>query len=524
MIVFSPLSLYTTYLGWQQYDVIFDALWQTGLLYLGFLMLGLRYLKNVLVPAGATKNAAEYALNQFLFELAVMVVVCGFFVYPSVILEQKGLSFKPMCTASTKASRAQASINDTGTTYDESFADVLAHNVRIPLGFSLLQNFTSSITYGLMKTTGCNDSLQAIQGDLVSTYIPTKVRMQALKFHRQCFLEARTAYLNEAHDEAETQKIDSILKRYGGEEDLTWLGSKTFSTLYYDKLTAREPVAGFLFKNHPQANFINAAKSDSSIASRMPTNGYPTCNQWWNKIKHDLVQSSEKASLLNKHLGRLDVEERVAAYKLKHHLVWNSDLKADEYIAKVLLNDSRDMQLNSASDLIDSTNSNIGTFVARGLVNATQTFKSFTTTPLKRETIVQTLPVIQSFTFYFIIIFTPIVLALSGYSLRALGSLCGLFIAIIFMQYIWHAVSALERSALDPMGENGVVDAMRNAIILFYMLAPVLFLKLSIHYGGIAGSGLADIMTHAGSVSDKEAKSSFELAKTAATLALKAAL
>ena len=40
MIVFSPLALYTTYLGWQQFDVLFDALWQTGLLYVGFLVIG----------------------------------------------------------------------------------------------------------------------------------------------------------------------------------------------------------------------------------------------------------------------------------------------------------------------------------------------------------------------------------------------------------------------------------------------------------------------------------------------------
>ena len=51
MVVFSPLSLYTTYLGWQQYEIIFNALWQTGLLYLGFLMVGFRFLKNVLAPA-----------------------------------------------------------------------------------------------------------------------------------------------------------------------------------------------------------------------------------------------------------------------------------------------------------------------------------------------------------------------------------------------------------------------------------------------------------------------------------------
>ncbi len=519
MIVFSPLSLYTTYLGWQQYDVIFEGLWQTGLLYLGFLMLGFRYLKNVLAPAGSTKQAAEHALNHFLYELAVMFFVCAVFVYPCVPLEQKGLSFKPMCSVKPGETRKTATIKDTGTTYDEAFADVLTDRVRIPLGFSILQNGISSLTYGFMKVAGCTDSLQAIEGDLVSTYIPTNLRQQALKFHRQCFLEARSTYLNEAHDAVETKRVEGILKRYGGEEDLNWLGSKTFSTLYYDKMTAREPVAGFKYKSYPNANFDAAAKEDKKLVSHMPTNGYPTCNQWWDKIKRDLVKTSEKASVLNQHLGGLDVEKRVMAYKAKHRLAWNSDLKPDDYIAKVLLHDSRDMQLNSAGDLIDSTNSSLGTFVSRGLVNAGQSIKSYTSTPLKRESMLQTLPVMQSFFYFFLIVFTPLVLALSGYSPRALGSLCGLFIMAIFMQCIWHWVSYLERSVIDPMGENASVAAIRNAVVLFYIIAPALLLKLSSHFGGEGGAALSDVMGHGGRMAEESASASFGAIKNAANVA-----
>jgi len=197
MVVFSPLSLYTTYLGWQQYEVLFDALWQTGILYLGFLMVCYRYLKNVLAPAGSTHHAAEHALNQFLYELALTFFICAIFVYPCVNFEQKGLKFKPLCTFKKSDTIKDSTLKDTGTTYDETFADVLTDKIKIPLGFSIIQTFSSSLTYGLMKVTGCTDSLQAIQGDLISTFIPTEVRKQALQFHRQCFLEARSTYLNE---------------------------------------------------------------------------------------------------------------------------------------------------------------------------------------------------------------------------------------------------------------------------------------------------------------------------------------
>lgn len=514
MIVFSPLSLYTTYLGWQQFDILFDALWQTGLLYVGFLVIGYRFLKNVLAPAGSTQHAAEYALNHFLYELAVTFLICSLFVYPCVPLEQKGLSFKPLCTGKNLP---DSTIKDSGTTYDEAFADVLTNQVKIPMGFSILQNYLSSLTYGLMKVTGCTDSLQAIQGDLVSTYIPTNLRQQALQFHKQCFLEARNTYLNEPHTEAETKQIETILKRHGGDDDLNWMGSKTFRTLYYNKMTAREPVAGFDFNSYPSPNFQEAAINDPSIKTHLPTNGYPTCNQWWEKIRTDLVKASEKAGYFDKHIGKIDVANRVYAYKAKHKLAWNSDITPEDYIAKILLADSRDMQVKSTEAAIDPTNNSVGTMLSRGLVNATQSLKSWTSTPLKREAMMQTLPVMHAFFYFFLIVFTPIVLALSGYSPRALGSLCGLFVVTIFMQYIWHLVGFVERSVLDPLSENNMVAAMQNMAVLFYIIAPGLLLKLSSHFGGEAGAGLSGMMGHADQTANESANTSMQMAKTAIT-------
>ena len=519
MIVFSPLALYTTYLGWQQFDVLFDALWQTGLLYVGFLVIGFRFLKNVLAPAGSTHQAAEYALNHFLYELAVTFLICSVFIYPCVPLEQKGLSFKPLCTMKTGAALQTSTIKDSGTTYDEAFADVLTNQVKIPLGFSILQNYMSSLTYGLMKVTGCTDSLQAIQGDLVSTYIPTDIRQQALLFHKQCFLEARNAYLNEPHTEAETKQIEGILKRNAGEDDLNWMGSKTFRTLYYGKLTAREPVPGFAFENFPSPNFNQAAKDDPTFRTHMPTNGYPTCNQWWEKIRGDLVRASEKANYFDKHIGVIDVVNRISTYKAKHKLAWNSDLTSEDYIAKTLLHDSRDIQTNSVNNLMDNTNGTYGSALSHGLVNMGQWAKSWTSTPLKREAIMQTLPVMQAFLYFFLIILTPVILALSGYNPRALGSLCGLFIMAIFLQYLWHLVSFVERSVLDPLGQNDAIAAMRNIAVMFYFIAPMLLLKLSSHFGGEAGAGLSSLVMEAEQESGRIASSGVAVARTGVKIA-----
>ncbi|MBA2710118.1 MAG: conjugal transfer protein TraG N-terminal domain-containing protein [Tatlockia sp.] len=513
MVVFSPLSLYTTYLGWQQYEVLFDALWQTGILYLGFLMVCFRYLKKVLAPAGSTHHAAEHALNHFLYELAVTFLICAIFVYPCVNFEQKGLKFKPLCTFKKSETIKESTLKDTGTTYDETFADVLTDKIKIPLGFSLIQNFSSSLTYGLMKVTGCSDSLQAIQGDLISTYIPTDLRKQALQFHRQCFLEARTTYLNETLTDANKTKVADILKHHGGEEDLTWLGSKTFKTLYYSKLRAREPVAGFPYESYPNPNFTSAEQTDKTLKDHRPADGYPTCSQWWTKLQKDLVNTTKKAGYFEDHIGSKNVAERVFAYQVKHKLGWNSNLTSDDYIAKVLLHDSKDMQVKSAEALINPTNNDAGTFVSRSLVNIGQSVKSWTITPLKREAIMQTLPVMHAFFYFFLIVFTIIVLALSGYSPRALGSLCALYFMSIFIQCIWHYASFLETAAVDALGDSEVVASIRNIALLIYFIAPLLLLKLSSHFGGEGGASLGALMSTADNAAKESAQSGMHTAK-----------
>jgi hypothetical protein len=232
-----------------------------------------------------------------------------------------------------------------------------------------------------------------------------------------------------------------------------------------------------------------------------------------------LVQVANNASVFDSHLSYYAVLDRVRTFKNAHPKAWGSQLSSEDYIAKMLLNDSRDMQANSVKNMMDNTNGAFGGAVSHGLVNIGQWTKSWSSTPLKREAIMQTLPVMQAFMYFFLIIMTPVILALSGYNPRALGSICGLFIMVIFMQYLWHLVGFVERSVLDPLGQNDAVSAMRNAAVLFYFIAPMLLLKLSSHFGGEAGAALGSLVSEAGQQSDKVANSTSDTIRQGAKIA-----
>lgn len=523
MIVFNPLSLYTTYLGWQQYDIIYSALWQVGILFWGFIFIAFRYLKNILVPAEDAAVSTDRALNQFLFELASAFLLCAVFVFPSIALQQKGLAFKPICSLGGVATK-DSLINDSGTTYDEAFADVLAEQVKIPLGFNIAQNFSSSLTYGLMKETGCSDSLQAIKADLVSTHIPRAEKKQILDFHHQCFLEAKTQYLNKPLSPADQKKANKIMEAYGGDEDLNWVGSQVLQTFYYPNIKSSSPVSGFSYNSYPSAHFDAAGKEDKAVDKHKPTDGYPPCDVWWNKIRGSLVELSEKASFTDEHLGRWNVQKRVFEYRRKHRIAWGSKISADDFIARVLLEEGTGMQITANDSLLNNTNDGFGKNATRSLVNTGQWFKSWTTTPLTREATVQTLPVMQAFFYFFLIVLTPFVLSLSGYSPKAVGSLVALFFMSIFIQYLWHLGGFLERATVNSLGENNTVTAIQNVMVSFYYIAPLILLKLSTHFGGEGAAVLSDLLSESNKHAKDQANTAQGIVKTGIKVASKGAI
>ena len=94
----------------------------------------------------------------------------------------------------------------------------------------------------------------------------------------------------------------------------------------------------------------------------------------------------------------------------------------------------------------------------------------------------------------------------------------------IFVQFIWHSVAFLERAVIDPLGEGDSVAAMRNMAVLFYYLGPIFLLKLSHHFGGDAGAGLAALLDTSNAHSEKVAQSGATVVKVGAKVASKGVL
>lgn len=516
MIVFSPLSLYTTFLGWQAYDLIFDAFLQTGLWFLGFLFVAFRFFKNIVAPAGATHHAAEHALNHFIYELLILVIVMAVFVVPSVSMQAENFEFHPMCSGSNEAQK----IGATGSTYDNNFQHLIDDEVKIPVGFALLQNFVGSLTYGLMQASTCVDGLNNIKSDMISTHLPEDTQQELADFKKQCFWEARLNFKSHPLDKA---SYATTLKTYGGESDLHWIGSHVLRENYYSAIKAKSPVARYTYDRFPSDSLQKALENKEIESSHLPAHGFPDCETWWVDLRNALKDLTDDTSFTNASFENRKVYMRIAQALNERGVAGQQDAPTDEIahdiIAKTLIENNNDT-LDKVSALSNTNNNVFQSYMASGLNRVGQGIKSYTYTPLKREAVRQTLPVMQAIAFYFAILIMPLIVAFSGCSPKAIGAFCGMFAVLIFTNFLWFEVKGLESRLLESVeGYGDLVSLVQNIAVMFYFVAPLLLLRLSALWGAGSAGMLTEMMNSGETETSDNANRGHSAGSQAASLA-----
>lgn len=519
MIVFNPLSLYTTFLGWQAYDLIFDAFLQTGLWFLGFLFVAFRFFKRIVAPDGATHHAAEHALNHFIYELLVLVIVMAVFVVPSVSIEAKSFEFHPMCSGSSEAQ----SIGSTGSTYDNNFQSLVDDEVKLPIGFALLQNFVGSLTYGLMQASTCVDGLNNIKSDMVSTHLPEAMQQELADFKKQCFWEAR---LNFKSRPPEPSSYERTLKAYGGESDLRWPGSHVLREHYYASMKAKSPVSRYEYGSFPSESLQKALENKEMDASHLPEHGFPDCETWWVDIRSALKDLTDDTAFTNGSFEGRKVYMRIVNALNERGVAGQQDAPQDEIahdlIAKILIENNNDT-LDKISAFSTTNNNIVQSYISSGLNRTGQALKSWTYTPLKREATRQTLPVMQAVCMYLVILLMPIIVVFSGCSPRAIGAFCGIFSTLIFVNFIWFEVMGLESRLLESVDGSGeLVSLIQNIAVMFYFIGPLLLLKLSAFWGAGSASLLTDFINQSEGKSNEVAEDGANAGKSAVSMVKKA--
>src|SRR5690242_16799509 len=121
-------ELYTTLLGWQLYDQIWDILTKTGLAFLPFIGIVLR---NIAQPYASqeTKDAGSTSLRRMELDFLITLFLIFMAVSPVLKLDPKIVSYTPVCQTDGKQDSYHA--GSTGTTYDKAFT-IPTGDLRVP--------------------------------------------------------------------------------------------------------------------------------------------------------------------------------------------------------------------------------------------------------------------------------------------------------------------------------------------------------------------------------------------------------
>ncbi len=156
MAVDSYLELFTTLFGWQWYGIIWDALTDTGIVYIPFVMILLTRWKDA-ARGGSFGNVHDIALRSIEIEFYVAVFVALIAGPPAVGLSATAMSYTPSPTLNDPTpATATPALPDSSYGSAGAFSGTPA-SVNVPVWWYAILSLSKGINHAIV--TGMPDSV-----------------------------------------------------------------------------------------------------------------------------------------------------------------------------------------------------------------------------------------------------------------------------------------------------------------------------------------------------------------------------
>jgi hypothetical protein len=500
MMVNDPLAIYATVIGIKLYDTLFNIAVAFGLVFLPLLFVFFRGL-SLFFEVKTLGDTTPYSIKKTGATLLLSYVLpLMLFVAPTHRLDVTAITYKPVCSPTATVSQ----LGDTGTTYDDAFQKLDYGDIRLPLGMAFVLTGTSGLTNAAIVSLPCKTDVQAIQNTINTTHLPSALAQQVTRFREECYAKARSQLDNQQLDRASYQ---DRLNKYGGQADLSWIGSHVLQELYYASIFPTSPVPGF--SDSAYSNPYQEYNSKADIA--LPEGGFPTCLAWWsdpqNGLQNQLVDLIQQHQPINSHLGSISLLTEVNTWlaKAKTYSSSGSEVTAEDVMAHGLLYDKgsesgfgRLYTGSLESSLYTGSGEErdwASTAVTSGMAQAGQGVDAVFNT-VKRAEIEQEVPILQAVLMAICLALGPVMLILGGYRLQVIFSYYFILASLIAITFIEKLIHYLELSLHESMSYG--VYALENSAMLYnvftnlYLYAPMIYFMLMSISGVQAGSALRD--------------------------------
>lgn len=435
MSVDSYLELFTTLFGWTFYNILWEVLAGTGIVFLPFLGILIDHWREP-AEGGEFGSAPALSLRRMeiqLFMALLVVVLAG---QPAALapLEASTLAYTPPpslldpspVTATPAA--PQSSFGSTGFAGAPSL-------VQVPIWWYAVLAITSGLNHAVVEGLPSASDLRTYEQQArLATIADPALRREASDFFSQCYTPARSRYLAER---PVNPAIQALFATYGS-GDPDWMGSHVYRETagYYDALRPMTPVPGWAF---------DAVRDSEYPPGTPPRWGRPWCKQWWEEasigLRRKLVAQADLTSAGFSglvvsvapglaHEQHLDTAARAVLANAPP--VWSSN----DLVAR---NTGHGGWLGTTEQWLK------GGLAAGGIVTASALFSVTVTTVL------QALPMVQAVLLLGIYALLPMVVVLSRYSLSMMVTGALAIFTVKFWNVLWYLALWVDQNLILSM-------------------------------------------------------------------------
>ena len=265
MSVSSFLEIYLTQFGWHLYDVFWDIIVESGVAFLPFIGM---FLRNIAEPIKSqeAKDASATSLRRIEIDAVTMFTVLVLAVQPFLTVQHTHLSFTKAC-----ANGGVVAGGHTGTTYDDTFtqASLGGTSAKIPIWWYAVLALSGAFNDAAILAIPCSTDIRLLSFKMTNARIQDpQLRNQVRLFYKDCYARAMTTFLDK------NQNLPNDLPQ----DDIQWPGSQFFLNGAYQTKRASTTIPGFSYDTNRDLEYDPAVY--------IPTDGKPTCEQWWTGTGH----------------------------------------------------------------------------------------------------------------------------------------------------------------------------------------------------------------------------------------------
>ena len=477
MTVDSYLELFTTLFGWTFYNILWDVLLGTGIVFLPFLGI---LIDNWREPAegGEFGTVTGLSLRRMELELFIALLVVVLAGQPAALtpLNASTLSYTPPPTL-IDPTPTTATVAAPQSTYGSTGFTGSPATVNIPVWWYAVLSMTSGFNHAVVEgIPSVADMRTYEQQARLATIADPRLRQEVSDFFSQCFIPARSKYQSERPN---TAPVNTLLTTYGP-DDTDWMGSHVYRNTagYYDTLRPTMQIAGWTF---------NAARDTEYDAASPPTWGKPYCKQWWEDgsigLREKLINEADATSA-----GFSSLVVAVAPALASE--------QQNDAVAKTVLTNSPPVWSNN--DLVANNSGSTGLLntvenVAKGGLASGGVLAASALFSVSITAILQALPMVQAILLLGIYALLPMVVVISRYSISMMVIGAMAIFTVKFWSVLWYLALWVDQNLILSMypdvnvflqifANPGEHDTKR---MLLNMITTSLYLGLPLLWSGM---------------------------------------